>query len=172
MKNKILKNNKKNACLPKLCFKHCGQGFVLLYTMAISSVILAVALGIANIALKEAQFSTSARATNEAFFAADTGAECALFYDKLDPTQNAFSGTDMPINCGGTNGISVNSSGGNIWTFTIPNLGDSGAGCANVSLIRNIDTSTTIISKGYNKGTNNCGGPGSSIVERELKVTY
>ena len=39
-----------------------------------------------NISLKEIKFGTSARDTNDAFFAADTGAECALFNDKSTQT--------------------------------------------------------------------------------------
>jgi len=157
MKNKILKKNKDN-------------GFVLLYTMIVSSIILAVALGIVNVALKESQFSTSAKATNEAFFAADTGAECALFFDKTDPTKNAFTGTAV-MNCANNN--IVFSSSGSVWTFSVPYLGDSLNSCANVTLTKDIGI-TTIISKGYNKANfdgSYC-NPTSNSVERELKVTY
>ncbi|MFH1308788.1 MAG: pilus assembly PilX N-terminal domain-containing protein, partial [Patescibacteria group bacterium] len=137
MKNKILKNNK-------------DKGFVLLYTMILSSIILVVALSITNIALKEAQFSTSARATNEAFFAADTGAECALFYDKF--TINAFpfntvQDVAIQMNCAGQSFV-ASSNTSNSWSFIVPNLGSSENGCAIVSIVKNPET--TIVSKGYN----------------------
>ena len=152
MENKILKKNKNN-------------GFVLLYTMIVSSIILAVALGISSVALKEAKFSTSAKATNEAFFAADTGAECALFFDKTDPAKNAFTGT-ATMNCANHN-ITLSLSG-NPWSFTVNNLGSSGSAYADVILTKDTSTpipTTTIISKGYNNSSNN-------KVERVLEVNY
>jgi hypothetical protein len=156
MKNKILKKNKNN-------------GFVLLYTMIVSSIILAVALGIVSVALKETQFSTSAKATNEAFFAADTGAECALFYDKT--TNNAFNDPSIEMNCAY---VTVNRTfSGNTWSFSLGYLGDSLYSCANVTLTRDAGK-TTVISKGYNKASfdgSYC-NPVSNSVERELKVTY
>lgn len=148
------------------------KGFVLLYTMIVSSIILSVALGIINIALKESKFSVSAKATNEAFFAADTGAECALFYDKTDPAKNAFTGTAV-MTCANNN-IVLSSSGG-VWSFSVSGLGDSLNSCANVTLTRDVDTGiTTIISKGYNKANfdgSYC-NPLSNSVERELEVNY
>jgi len=65
-----------------------NKGFVILFVVTLSSILLAIALGAANIALKEIKFGTSAKDTNNAFFAADTGAELALFNDK---TPNFYS---------------------------------------------------------------------------------
>lgn len=148
-----------------------NNGFVLLYAMVVSSIILAVAFGVTNIALKEANFSTSAKATNEAFFAADTGAECTLFYDKTN--NNAFVGNPIvPLDCvGSPNDIStLNPSSDNppfkVWDFTINNLGNSGKSCAVVNVSKDLILGTTkIISKGYD----DCN---SKKVERELEVNY
>lgn len=164
MKNKIFKRNKISNIK--------NNGFVVLYTMILASIILAIAMGILRIALKEANFSVSARAGNEAFFAADTGVECALFYDKSDPTLNVFSGTlDHQMKCAGQN-IVVSSIGSLIgsgsWSFEVRNLGESGKACADVTLIRDIaSNTTTIISTGYNNCYTNSG-----VAVRELKVTY
>ena len=48
-------------------------------------------MSIMNISYKEIIFSTDAEETNEAFFAADTGAECALYYDRSNPEDNIFN---------------------------------------------------------------------------------
>lgn len=160
MKNKILKNNRE-------------KGFVMLYTMILSSIILAISIGILNVALKETNFSISARAANEAFFAADTGAECALFYDRT--TNNAFSDADINMRCGVEDPISINPVGSGSWSFVVPNLSESERSCAKVTLTRvPSDFSTTIISKGYNNAnpdSSEC-NPASNSVERELEVTY
>lgn len=159
MKNKILKKNKE-------------KGFVMLYTMVLASIILAISFGILNIALKETNFSISARAANEAFFAADTGAECALYYDRIN--NNAFSDSNVQMRCA-ENNISLGSLGSDSWSFVVPNLGESERSCAKVTLTRDSSNfSTTIISKGYNNAnpdSSEC-NPASNSVERELKVTY
>ena len=65
-----------------------NRGFVILFAVTISSILLALAIGVANIALKEVKFNTSAKDTNNAFFAADTAIEYALFQDK--PPSSAY----------------------------------------------------------------------------------
>ena len=135
--------------------------------MILSSIILAIAMGILSIALKETNFGVSARAGNEAFFAADTGAECALYYDKSNLALNAFSGTLDQMICANQN-IAINSTGSGFWSFEVFNLGESGKSCAIVTIAKDPTSSyaTTVISKGYN----NCSS--SVKTERELKVTY
>ena len=59
-----------------------NQGFVLLFAVLISSVILAIGTGIFNISIKEITLSRSSRDSQFAFFAADAGAECAFFWDR------------------------------------------------------------------------------------------
>lgn len=152
---KIIKKIKNNKRLTQ--YRACsGSGFVILFAVTLSAVLLAIALGVANIALKEVKFSTSAKDTNEAFFAADTGTESALFQDK-----NGDICSPDP-SC----------------SFPITGLGSSGEGCAKVSVTKStdIDTgaiATTIISKGYNVGSDSglCIPPKNSI-EREIETTY
>ena len=57
------------------------KGFVILFAVTLSAILLSIALGVSNIAFNEAKFSTSVKNTNDAFFAADVGAEQALFWD-------------------------------------------------------------------------------------------
>lgn len=144
----------------------------MLFTVTISSILLSIALGIINISLNEVRFSTSARDTNNAFFAADTGAECALFFDNSDPDLNAFTGT-ASIRCNKTN-ITLNGSDPS-WNFVFSGLGSSGQSCAKVTVVKTfVDpyTFTTITSKGYNIGDVNCESTSSSRVEREIKLSY
>src|ERR1035437_11163940 len=71
-----------------------NKGFVILFAVTLSALLLSIALGVANVAFREAKFNTSAKDTNNAFFAADTGAECALYYDKS--TMSVFATQTSP----------------------------------------------------------------------------
>lgn len=158
------------------------KGFVLLFTAVLSAVVLTVALGTANIAYKEISFSTSAKDTNEAFFAADVGAECALFHDRAG--SSAFpplGGGSLTIDCNGSSiGVTEYGTGREVvtWDFFIENLGNEGDGCVNVRIEKNSATREAIItSKGYSAGEipqneiNACVGSKNGV-ERELELIY
>src|SRR3989338_10209048 len=102
MKKITLKNKNitKEGFAPYRTQSSCS-GFVILFAVMISSIILAIALGVANIALKEIKFSASVKDTNEAFFAADTGLECVLFNDKADGDSFVEEESSGTITCGG-----------------------------------------------------------------------
>ena len=151
--------------------KKINKGFVLLFTMVLSSILLAISVGVSNIALNEINFSTSAKDTNNAFFAADTGIECALRYDRSD--NNAFTGPAL-MNCAG-NSITPTPSGSpaSFWSFVVPRLGSDKQSCAIVSVDKSVLNSTKIISKGYNIGDpTNCTSTNTNRVERELEANY
>ena len=136
------------------------RGFVLLFAVTLSSILLAISLGVANIALKEIKFGTSARDTNDAFFAADTGIEYALFNDK--PPSSLF----IP-----SPGTLQN------WDFVVSGLGGGGVSCAKVTVTKDNTsppaTATSIVSKGYNIGDPVlCSSSNPDRIERELKISY
>jgi hypothetical protein len=72
----------------------------------------------------------------------------------------------------------------NSWVFVIPSLGNSGGACAEVTVSKTFDTSggspvltsTKIISKGYNVGTDDgsshCFSSDVNRIERVLEVDY
>ena len=159
-----------------------NKGFTLLFASVLSSIILAIAFGISNIALKEINFSTSAKNTNDAFFAADVGAECAIWNDSVFTP----SAVNPQISCNNTTIITSGSFP--LWNFTIrgfylgiPGLGGGvGSGCAKVEVYKD-DTSnppitiTTVTSRGYDTAQDavTCDSPSTSgRVEREIQVTY
>lgn len=133
--------------------KLSGSGFVLLFAVTISAILLAIALGVAQVALKEVNFSTSAKDTNDAFFSADTGIEYALYEDKVGkyPASNNTS-------------------------ETIGGLSSGGQGCVIVTIVKTAFPATaTFIAKGYNNGGGGVPGtctPPQNSVERELQVRY
>jgi len=162
----LIKNQKSN------------RAFVLLFAVMLSSIILSVALGVTNIAFKEARFSTSAKDSNEAFFASDVGVECALYNDKTSINKFPLpSSSPVPISsCAGltpTPTLSGVSSTTATYSFVLSGLANLGNACAKVSVAKDSSsgmTETTIISKGYNTGDSACVSTNSNRVERELKV--
>jgi len=71
---RIMKNrhNKKNSK---------QQGFVLLFAVLVSTLVLSVGISVISIALKQVVLSGSGRDSQYAFYAANTGAECATYWD-------------------------------------------------------------------------------------------
>ncbi len=60
------------------------KGFTLFVALVVSSMLLAVGFSLSNIILKQLIFSSSGKESQLAFYAADSGAECALFWDRKD----------------------------------------------------------------------------------------
>lgn len=169
----VLKNIQKNrVCLAEL---QRSGGFVILFAVVLSSILLTITLGVANIALKEVKFSASVKDSNYAFFAADSGIECALFNDK-PPTAFPFPYVEpTPIACAST--VPVYDAPTSTYSFLVTSLGSTGISCAKVTVLKDGTTNppnilTTVIAKGYNFGDSSCESVNPDRIEREIKVTY
>ncbi len=66
------------------------RGFTLFYSVLVSSLLLAIGMAIFNITFKELVLSSGSRESTNAFYAADSGIECAFYWD-LD-----YSGISAP----------------------------------------------------------------------------
>lgn len=151
-----------------------NRGFVILFAVTIASILLSIALGVANIAYKEVKFGTSGKDTNDAFFAADTGIECALFNDKPPSTAFAQSGSSGTAQCLGN---TINLTGTfPSWNFIVSGLGSAGTACAKVSVYKipspPLTPTTNIVSKGYNTGDSLCASSNPDRTEREIDINY
>lgn len=142
-------------------------GFVVLFTVLIASVVLSMALGIANIALKQIVLTASSTDANKSFYAADAGVECALYHDMKVPA--AFDVGTVPLNCMSAI-IPVTNLGG-VYSFQIliPSQNDSGDLCASVTVDKTSLNRTVVTSRGKN---NQCGFDSARTVERAIEVTY
>lgn len=141
------------------------KGFTLFIAMVVTGTLLIVASGIINLAVKQAFISSSARESQHAFYAADSGMECAIYWDVKNASgYSAFStSTSSQINCNNqvmTVGGVVSSS----FSFNF----DPDPYCTIVTVTKNANGSTLIESKGYNT----CSGSTSRRVERAVRVTY
>lgn len=154
----VKKIQKNNICSSSRIIEK-NRGFVILFAVTLSAILLSIALGVANISLKEIKFGTSAKDTNNAFFAADTGIEKVLFNDR-------------------SSGSSYVPAPGTIqsWEVIILGLGSDGESCAKVSIEKDNSvpplTKTTIISRGYNIGNDTCSSSNPDRIEREIEARY
>lgn len=145
-----------------------NNGFVILYAVTLAAILLAIALGVINIALKEVKFGTSAKDTNNAFFAADAGIECALVSDKS--VTGLFVTGNATLTCNGVS-VTATESPSSFWTFVL-DMNSTKQGCAKVTVDKTISSKTTIIAKGKNISDALCSTTTASTVERELKTSY
>lgn len=151
------------------------KGFTLFVAIVVMGTLLLVAAGIVSLATRQALTSASGRESQNAFYAADTGIECALYWDVQNPAgTSAFAtSTGSTIDC---NKDTNNS--GNQWS-----VGGSGTSvinridflpdpyCAIVTVTKAYVSNvlkTTIESKGYNT----CDLSNPRRVERAVRATY
>ena len=152
------------------------KGFTLLIAVVISSLLLSIGMAILNSTLKGFELSILVRNSQFAFYAADSGLECALYWDiKGEIFATSTEPVDMspPVkNCAGSADIRT------IWTIsnriangalTTLRLDFPNSYCAIVA-VKKSDSSpyTTIESRGYNTCTS--GDP--KRVERAIRITY
>ncbi|MEI8130494.1 MAG: hypothetical protein WCG55_03240 [bacterium] len=157
------------------------KGVALLFVILLTSVLLLVSIGITNISYRETTFSFEAQESDRAFFAADTGIECALYLDA--PTRGVFSGSGIGSYTCGNPPISpylVDTSP--TFSFVLP-LGPRSCALVNVNkaydaLGTGASDYTSISSVGYNVGASSdptvcvSGTPGLRVVTRRLFLQY
>ncbi len=177
--------------------KNKNRGFTIFFATLVASLALAIGLAIYDITVRQLDLSTNSIQSQYAIFAADSGAECALYWDaKYSGAGSAFatSSNSTPVTSGVTCGSldvaahgtppvpyqnTVSSWG--VWnvvsdastattTFTMSFTGFTY--CAEVEVGKYTDASsvvhTTILSHGYNTCYTNT----QNQLERELKVSY
>lgn len=145
------------------------KGFAMLFTVLIMSLILTIAVGISNITYKQTILSGLAKDSQIAFYQADRGIECGMYYDI---TVNAFpKGTDTPsidpIICGDSQlDFDSGQSATDHLVFTETNASSTGP-CVTVTFDKTDALKYSVFADGYNI----C-GEGPRKVERSLSVTY
>jgi hypothetical protein len=167
----------------------CEGGYSLIFSILISATLITIGAAMANMALKEFNLVATARASQVAFYAADAGTECALYYDvkesafqepyqyKNDIFYIKCKYVDVAVNVGPIEDIAGNKRVINTFQF------DFNGGCANVAVTKtdfaNDEWDAVAEPDGYgvrttidSRGTNvPCSADGSVIkVERALRV--
>lgn len=140
--------------------KQHNRGVALLIAILISSVMLAVGLGVYQRTYKATVFSSFWKQSQIAFGAADGGLECALFHDLHLSAPAVCFGTAIPP-ASWTPGTSGN------FEATTP-----GGGCVIVTITKDLlaaQITTLIQSRGYNDG---CLSTNPRRVERGIQMNY
>jgi hypothetical protein len=81
------------------CMIHSSKrepGFTLLLAAIVSSIVLSLGAAIFSIALKQLTLTSTGRDSQFAFYAADTGAECALYWDVRQQAFATSSDSHVP----------------------------------------------------------------------------
>lgn len=159
--------------------KNNSEGFTLLVAMIVTTLVLAIGFSIGNIILKELALSSSGKRSQIAFYAADSIAECALYWDRKDVSGNSVYNSDLGdspfatstpdnpfIQCGTGYGIQGSEPGQianfektsdslNATSSFVAVFGDSNdptsISCGIVNIVKNLNK-TTIYARGYNVG--------------------
>ena len=143
------------------------KGFILLYAILIMSILITLAVSITNITIKERQLSRYGEESLSAFFAAESGMECALYWDlkqeessfRYDPTEPA----GRSITCNGQT-FQVGTT-----TKTIIKLNLVGSDNSSIIIVdKSVTDKTSLIAHGYSVED----PTGEYGVERGLRVQY
>jgi len=168
------------------------SGFVILFAIIISAIIMLIGAGIFSIALKETILSSTVAESSIGIFAADTGMECALYHEYIEKSRGWNLDDDITFDCGLDIGITekpiFNSSvvGEYQFKFAI----DGTPSCGEVIVLRDRnrlgelrdtehpEAGTLIISRGFNVCLELSSGdsvPDKSnqfLIERRLEAWY
>lgn len=163
--------------------KSSNRGFTLLIAVLLSSLLLAIAFSLVNFAVKQLIISSAGRESQFAFYAADTGIECAFYWDFKYGVNSAFatsSASNPPasgIRCNGQDIAaapwSVVSDATRATTTFAFNFSPQPY-CAIVT-INKWGGTTTLEARGYNIGTVSgatCISSNVRRVERAIRVRY
>lgn len=163
-----------------------NRGVTMFIAVVVMGLLLLISSAVLNIALKGKIFASYGRDSQYAFYAAESGIECAVYWDsKFEPSKFSTS-TVGTISCGGQVGITTDSQtvptspsqlsrvggGGDlnptsIFYFDLNQGSNPLPYCAIVSVTKNSDGTTYIKSRGYNTCNTS-----ANRVERGIEVMY
>jgi len=155
-----------------------NKGYTLLFAVLVSSLVLSVGISILNVNRKEFLLASSARESTSAFYAADSGLECAAYYDLVEASF-AINSYPTVVSCAGN--TPQLSDAGSLYSndgTTVTSIFDiklTETSCATIT-VKKSNTETSIQSRGYNIGWNEsvkkCNLASPRRVERALYYTY
>lgn len=154
-----------------------NRGIAIFFAVIIIGTITLVTAGIVNLAVRHLQIADSGESSQHAFYAADSGMECALYWDVRNPSgTSAFSTSTptSPITCNGKSIVvsPVVSGVTRAGTTTISfDFTPSDPYCAVVAIAKWYSGST-LRTKIESRGYNTCDLTNSRRVERAVRATY
>lgn len=167
-------------------------GFTILFASLVSSLLLAVGLVIFDITYKQAVFSAVVRDSNFAIYAADTGLECALYWDlrytgsgnfgsgsvfatssiSTPPSSGVICNTQDIAAAGVTAGTWPTSTTATAATTTFTMSFSPQAYCAVVTVGKSAGAGTAVNTSVTSAGFNTCAAGAANRIERTLQANY
>lgn len=147
------------------------RGFTILLAALIASLVLALGISIFSIAQKQLILSSIGRNSQYAFYAADTAAECALYWDSrhlaFDPTAPV-----TPISCDTATTITVSHTDLVAYPVTYTFDFEPNAYCAQVTVIKNtVHPRTVIHADGFSVPCADV-EVNARVLQRSVELTY
>jgi hypothetical protein len=181
---KILQNKKKNNQTTKhytmrSASVNQSNGFALVVSIVTTSILLLISFVVVNVALKQLYLAYSGQESQYAFYNAESGVECAMYWDLKNGSDSTFT-----LASGGTvtcNSQIITTGSQSVQTSpaTVSQIGGSGPsitsifqlnlshGCSIVSVVKS-GGNTNINSRGYNT----CASGASRRFERGITIIY
>ncbi len=157
-----------------------NDGVALFIAVLMGSIALTIGMGVLGVTLKELKISSLSRDSMSAFFAADTGLECALYWDDIrtasSPNSIFATSTDLvfPAN-GASNQVKQCASKDITSDWSVITISSTEA----ETTFNIVDPCSTIIVKKNNgqtkidsRGYNTCDPLSSRRVERGIRISY
>ena len=146
-----------------------NKGFALLFSIIVVSVVVITTLAVSSIVRRGLELTSVGERSMEAFFAADAGLECALYWDVKERSGNYFPRDPQvvsarQIECFGNTVTTTPTVSGLIRTYE---FSFGGSVCADVE-VRIDGLNTTVRSQGYDT----CDASDPGRVERGLEAQY
>ncbi|MCX6703129.1 MAG: hypothetical protein NTV02_00345 [Candidatus Zambryskibacteria bacterium] len=160
--------------------KSFKKGYALFTAIILTGILVLIAYGTANLSIKQLLLTVNSADSHTTFYVADSGIECAMFWDIKNPNNPTISAFDISnssgsVTCGGatvTTGsqtvlgqpsrVGGGGAGNRTSVFQVP----VNSSCAIVYVTKNADNTTMIESRGYSS----CAGV--DRLERAIRITY
>lgn len=148
------------------------KGFALFIAIGVTSILLLVSMALVNVSLKQTLIASSSRESQRAFYAADNGIECVLYWETINPAPIGTPG-ESPFDPFGGQNIVCNGQ-----TFLV---GGGGSSDLTSEFTLNFDDGTCAVvevtkdgtaTKIESRGRNSCDTSNTRRVERGVRVQY
>ncbi len=83
------------------------KGFTVLFAVLISSILLSIGIAILDLTLKQFTLSSVSKDSQVAFYAADTGQECGMYWDHVNNNTGATTTSSFATSTDSVNSVSV-----------------------------------------------------------------
>jgi Tfp pilus assembly protein PilX len=159
----------KNMSYKKIYFNR--KGFAMLFTVLVVSLMLSIGIGISNITYKQTILSSLAKDSQIAFYQADGGVECGMYYDVTKqsyPLGASVQNVPDTIWCGDEIFTINDSQSADDYFVYQQKIDDTSRPCATLLIDKKTEPGVNIVqSRGYNICSSH-----PRQVERALEVRY